>query len=130
MNLRTRAADLPELDRDPAQHPLDGDAYSTEGDYAPVYADEALALEMAAARAFAAAEASQEGPDELRLRAEYDAQRRARAANSSEYAPTDAELAADESISAVLDGWRDGDLAWLSEQVEQPEHFAIAARAA
>lgn len=123
----TRAADLPE-ELPPVT--LDG-PHADESDYALVYSDELLAAAMAAARAAArAAEGPQEDPDAARLTAEYAAQRRASAANADEHAPTDAEIAADPEISAILDGWRAGDIDWLAAQVEAPEHFTVAQVAA
>lgn len=121
----TRAADLPE--ELPPVGSFDGGPHVDESDYALVYSDELLALAMAAHRA---AEGPQEDPDAARLIAEYAAQRRASAANADEHAPTEAELAADPEISAILDEYRAGDIDWLSEQVEAPEHFTVAQVAA
>lgn len=121
----TRASDLPAADLPVT---LDG-PHADESDYALVYSDELLAAAMAAHRA---AEASQEqpDPDAARLHAEYAAQRRTAAANLDEHAPTEAELAADPEISAILDAYRAGDIDWLSAQVEAPEHFTVAQVAA
>ena len=104
MTTRTRFSDLPELCRDAVLTHLDDGPFADESDYAEAYADAAL-LEAAA-------------------------QQRESAANESDHAPTDAELAGDESISAFYDALSEGFAAWLSAQVELPEHFTIAQVAA
>jgi hypothetical protein len=126
---RTTLADLPELDVDAIDlpvSPFDAPDPLDAHDLALYAADAELAAMRAERAAFDAAEAARIDPDAERLLAEYAAQQRERAANASDYAPTDAEIASDPEISAILDDWRAGDIDWLAEQVEEPEHFTIA----
>lgn len=123
--IRTTLADLPELDVDAIDLPLTAPDPLDPADLALYAADADHALQLAERAAFDAAEALRPDPDAARLIAEYAAQQRARAANASDYAPTDAELAADPEISAILDAYRAGDIDWLAAQVEEPSQVSI-----
>lgn len=107
IHFRTQAHHLPELELDP---PADTDSpASYDGDYAEEHAREALAAETAAARA--AAPPVEPDPDGARLMAEYAA---------DHATPSDADLSADEGVSAFLDASRDAFIDWLSTMGSDP----------
>ena len=103
----TQVHHLPELELDPPA--LDAGRSADEADYAEEHAREALAAEMAALRA--AAPQPTPDPDGARLMAEYAA---------DHATPSDAELSADESVSAFLDDSRDAFIGWLSTMGSDP----------
>ena len=107
LHFRTQAHHLPELELDPPA--LDAGRSADEADYAEEHAREALAAEMAALRA--AAPQPTPDPDGARLMAEYAA---------DHATPSDAELAADESVSAFLDASREAFVDWLSTMGSDP----------
>ena len=107
LHFRTQAHHLPELELDPPA--LDAGRSADEADYAEEHAREALAAEMAALRA--AAPPVEPDPDGARLMAEYAA---------DHATPSDAELAADEGVSAFLDASRDAFIDWLSTMGSDP----------
>ena len=103
----TQAHHLPELELDP---PADTDSpASYDGDYTAEHAREQLAAEMAALRA--AAPPVEPDPDGARLMREYAA---------DHATPSDAELSADEGVSAFLDASRDAFIDWLSTMGSDP----------
>ena len=104
---RTQAHHLPELELDPPA--LDAGRSADEADYAEEHAREALAAEMAALRA--AAPPVEPDPDGARLMMEHAA---------DHATPSDAELAADEGVSAFLDASRDAFVDWLSTMGSDP----------
>lgn len=99
----TQAHHLPELELELDPPALDAGRSADEADYAEEHAREALAAEMAALRA--AAPQPTPDPDGARLMAEHAA---------DHATPSDAELAADEGVSAFLDDSRDAFIDWLS----------------
>lgn len=103
----TQVHHLPELELDPPA--LDAGRSADEADYAEEHAREALAAEMAALRA--AAPQPTPDPDGARLIAEYAA---------DHATPSDAELSADEGVSAFLDASRDAFVDWLSTMGSDP----------
>ena len=103
----TQVHHLPELELDPPA--LDAGRSADEADYAEEHAREALAAEMAALRA--AAPQPTPDPDGARLMAEYAA---------DHATPSDAELSADEGVSAFLDASRDAFVDWLSTMGSDP----------
>ena len=107
IHFRTQAHHLPELELDPPA--LDAGRSADEADYAEEHAREALAAEMAALRA--AAPRPTPDPDGARLMAEHAA---------DHATPSDAELAADEGVSAFLDDSRDAFIDWLSTMGSDP----------
>lgn len=107
LHFRTQAHHLPELELDPPA--IDAGRFADEADYAEEHAREALAAEMAALRA--AAPQPTPDPDGARLMAEYAA---------DHATPSDAELAADESVSAFLDDSREAFVDWLSTMGSDP----------
>lgn len=107
LHFRTQAHHLPELELDPPA--IDAGRFADEADYAEEHAREALAAEMAALRA--AAPQPTPDPDGARLMAEYAA---------DHATPSDAELAADEGVSAFLDASRDAFIDWLSATPSDP----------
>jgi len=107
LHFRTQAHHLPELELDPPA--LDAGRSADEADYAEEHAREALAAEMAALRA--AAPQPTPDPDGARLMMEYAA---------DHATPSDAELAADEGVSAFLDASRDAFIDWLSAMGSDP----------
>ena len=109
LHFRTQAHHLHELELDPPA--LDAGRSADEADYAEEHAREAMAAEMAAARA--AAPPVEPDPDGARLMAEY-------ALYQQGAEPTAAELSADESVSAVLDASRDAFIDWLSTMGSDP----------
>jgi len=100
----TQAHHLPELELDPPA--LDAGRSADEADYAEEHAREALAAEMAALRA--AAPPVEPDPDGARLMMEHAADK------------LDAELSADEGVSAFLDASRDAFVDWLSTMGSDP----------
>ena len=107
LHFRTQAHHLPELELDPPA--LDAGRSADEADYAEEHAREALAAEMAALRA--AAPPVEPDPDGARLMMEHAA---------DHATPSDAELAADEGVSAFLDASRDAFIDWLSTMGSDP----------
>jgi hypothetical protein len=107
LHFRTQAHHLPELELDPPA--LDAGRSADEADYAEEHAREALAAEMAALRA--AAPQPTPDPDGARLMMEHAA---------DHATPSDAELAADEGVSAFLDASRDAFVDWLSAMGSDP----------
>lgn len=107
LHFRTQAHHLPELELDPPA--IDAGRFADEADYAEEHAREALAAEMAALRA--AAPQPTPDPDGARLMMEYAA---------DHATPSDAELAADEGVSAFLDDSRDAFIDWLSTMGSDP----------
>ena len=107
LHFRTQAHHLPELELD--QPALDAGRSADEADYAEEHAREALAAEMAALRA--AAPQPTPDPDGARLMREYAA---------DHATPSDAELSADEGVSAFLDASRDAFIDWLSTMGSDP----------
>ena len=107
LHFRTQAHHLHELELDPPA--LDAGRSADEADYAEEHAREALAAEMAALRA--AAPQPTPDPDGARLMAEYAA---------DHATPSDAELSADESVSAFLDASREAFVDWLSTMGSDP----------
>ena len=103
----TQVHHLPELELDPPA--LDAGRSADEADYAEEHAREALAAEMAALRA--AAPPVEPDPDGARLMMEHAA---------DHATPSDAELAADEGVSAFLDASRDAFIGWLSTMGSDP----------
>lgn len=103
----TQVHHLPELELDPPA--LDAGRSADEADYAEEHAREALAAEMAALRA--AAPQPTPDPDGARLMMEHAA---------DHATPSDAELAADEGVSAFLDASRDAFVDWLSTMGSDP----------
>ena len=103
----TQAHHLPELELDPPA--LDAGRSADEADYAEEHAREALAAEMAALRA--AAPPVEPDPDGARLMMEHAA---------DHATPSDAELSADEGVSAFLDASRDAFVDWLSTMGSDP----------
>ena len=101
---RTQAHHLHELELDPPA--LDAGRSADEADYAEEHAREALAAEMAALRA--AAPPVEPDPDGARLMMEHAADK------------LDAELSADEGVSAFLDASRDAFVDWLSTMGSDP----------
>ncbi len=107
LHFRTQAHHLPELELDPPA--LDAGRSADEADYAEEHAREALAAEMAALRA--AAPRPTPDPDGARLMMEHAA---------DHATPSDAELSADEGVSAFLDASRDAFIDWLSTMGSDP----------
>lgn len=107
LHFRTQAHHIPELELDPPA--LDAGRSADEADYAEEHAREALAAEMAALRA--AAPQPTPDPDGARLMMEHAA---------DHATPSDAELAADEGVSAFLDASRDAFIDWLSTMGSDP----------
>lgn len=107
LHFRTQAHHLPELELDPPA--LDAGRSADEADYAEEHAREALAAEMAALRA--AAPQPTPDPDGARLMMEHAA---------DHATPSDAELSADEGVSAFLDASRDAFIDWLSTMGSDP----------
>ena len=107
LHFRTQAHHIPELELDPPA--LDGGRFADEADYAEEHAREALAAEMAALRA--AAPPVEPDPDGARLMMEYAA---------DHATPSDAELSADEGVSAFLDASREAFVDWLSTMGSDP----------
>ena len=108
LHFRTQAHHhLPELELDPPA--LDAGRSADEADYAEEHAREALAAEMAALRA--AAPQPTPDPDGARLLMEHAA---------DHATPSDAELSADEGVSAFLDASRDAFVDWLSTMGSDP----------
>ena len=105
IHFRTQAHHLPELELDPPA--LDAGRSADEADYTAEHAREALAAEMAAAPQ----PPVEPDPDGARLMAEYAA---------DHATPSDAELSADESVSAFLDASRDAFIDWLSTMGSDP----------
>ena len=103
----TQVHHLPELELDPPA--LDAGRSADEADYAEEHAAEQLAAEMAALRA--AAPPVEPDPDGARLMMEHAA---------DHATPSDAELAADEGVSAFLDASRDAFVDWLSTMGSDP----------
>jgi len=104
-HFRTQAHHLPELELDPPA--LDAGRFADEADYAEEHAREALAAEMAAAPQ----PEPTPDPDGARLMREYAA---------DHATPSDAELSADEGVSAFLDASRDAFVDWLSTMGSDP----------
>lgn len=109
LHFRTQAHHLPELELELDPPALDAGRSADEADYAEEHAREALAAEMAALRA--AAPQPTPDPDGARLMMEYAA---------DHATPSDAELAADESVSAFLDASREAFVDWLSTMGSDP----------
>jgi hypothetical protein len=107
LHFRTQAHHLPELELDPPA--LDAGRSADEADYAEEHAAEQLAAEMAALRA--AAPPVEPDPDGARLMMEHAA---------DHATPSDAELSADEGVSAFLDASRDAFIDWLSTMGSDP----------
>lgn len=107
LHFRTQAHHLPELELDPPA--LDAGRSADEADYAEEHAAEQLAAEMAALRA--AAPPVEPDPDGARLMMEHAA---------DHATPSDAELSADEGVSAFLDASRDAFVDWLSTMGSDP----------
>ena len=103
----TQVHHLPELELDPPAFFFDGTAAAAI--YTEEHAREALAAEMAALRA--AAPPVEPDPDGARLMMEHAA---------DHATPSDAELAADEGVSAFLDASRDAFVDWLSTMGSDP----------
>ena len=101
----TQAHHLPELELDPPA--LDAGRSADEADYAEEHAAEQLAAEMAAAPQ----PEPTPDPDGARLMREYAA---------DHATPSDAELSADEGVSAFLDASRDAFIDWLSTMGSDP----------
>ncbi len=109
LHFRTQAHHLPELELELDPPALDAGRSADEADYAEEHAREALAAEMAAARL--SAPQPEPDPDGARLMMEYAA---------DHATPSDAELSADESVSAFLDASRDAFIDWLSTMGSDP----------
>jgi len=109
LHFRTQAHHLPELELELDPPALDAGRSADEADYAEEHAREALAAEMAALRA--AAPQPTPDPDGARLMMEYAA---------DHATPSDAELSADEGVSAFLDASRDAFIDWLSTMGSDP----------
>lgn len=107
LHFRTQAHHLPELELDPPA--LDAGRSADEADYAEEHAAEQLAAEMAAARL--SAPPVEPDPDGARLMMEHAA---------DHATPSDAELSADEGVSAFLDASRDAFIDWLSTMGSDP----------
>ena len=90
-----------------AEENVDAGRSADEADYAEEHAAEQLAAEMAAAPQ----PPVEPDPDGARLMAEYAA---------DHATPSDAELAADEGVSAFLDASRDAFVDWLSTMGSDP----------
>ena len=105
LHFRTQAHHLPELELDPPA--LDAGRSADEADYAEEHAREALAAEMAAAPQ----PEPTPDPDGARLMREYAA---------DHATPSDAELSADEGVSAFLDASREAFVDWLSTMGSDP----------
>lgn len=106
LHFRTQAHHLPELELELDPPALDAGRSADEADYAAEYAREALAAEMAAARA--ATGPQEPDPDGARLIAEYAAHR------------LESDLAADPDFAAFLDDARDAFVDWLSTMASDP----------
>jgi len=108
LHFRTQAH-LPELELELDPPALDAGRSADEADYAEEHAREVMAAEMAALRA--AAPPVEPDPDGARLMMEYAA---------DHATPSDAELSADEGVSAFLDASRDAFVDWLSTMGSDP----------
>ena len=109
LHFRTQAHHLPELELELDPPALDAGRCAGGADYAEEHAREALAAEMAALRA--AAPPVEPDPDGARLMMEHAA---------DHATPSDAELSADEGVSAFLDASRDAFVDWLSTMGSDP----------